>query len=204
MKKTVFVLGSAAILMFTACTKSNDNNQFLQSHDANLMMDTMHAIMSRMESMTMTNDPEIDFAKMMMMHHQGAINMANVELKSGTSDSLKRFAQKVITDQQKEILQFQTILTTLTVDNMDMAYMMEQMEGMKKMDAAMDVQLVTGNIDNDFATLMMIHHQSAIDDASGYLHHGNNAQLKAIANNIVTSQTKEIEELGTWLKANKR
>ena len=77
-----------------------------------------------------------------------------------------------------EIQQFQTILATLTVDNTDMEYMMEQMEGMKKMDKAIDVQLITGDIDNDFATLMIWHHQSAIDDASGYLHHGNNAQLK--------------------------
>ena len=51
---------------------------------------------------------------------------------------------------------------------------------------------------------MMVHHQSAIDDASGYLHHGNNAQLKTIANNIVNSQTMEIQELGNWLKANRR
>lgn len=204
MKKTVFVLGSAVIMLFTACTKSNDNNQYLQPHDANLMMDTMHAIMGRMEAMTMTNDPEIDFSKMMIIHHQGAINMSNVELQSGKNDSLKRTAQKIITEQQKEITQFQTILSSISVDNMDMDYMMEQMEGMKKMDKAMDVQLITGDIDNDFATLMILHHQGAIDDASGYLHHGNNAQLKTIANNIVKTQTMEIQELADWLKANKR
>ncbi len=164
----------------------------------------MHAIMNRMETMTMSNDPEIDFAKMMTMHHEGAINMANVELQAGSNDSLKRTAQKIITEQQMEIQQFQTILATLTVDNMDMEYMTEQMDGMKKMDASMDVQLITGNIDNDFATLMMLHHQAAIDYASGYLHHGNNAQLKTIANNIIKAQTMEIQELGAWLKANKR
>lgn len=71
MKKTLFVFGSAVILLITACTKDNDNNQFLQSHDDNRMMDTMHAIMDRMMAMPMTNDPEIDFSKMMIMHHQG-------------------------------------------------------------------------------------------------------------------------------------
>jgi len=204
MKKTLFVLGSAAAVMFTACTKSNDNNQYLQSHDANRMMDSMHAIMDRMEAMPMTKDPEIDFAKMMIMHHEGAMNMAKVELQEGRNDSLKRTAQKIITEQQMEIQQFKTILATITVDNMDMEYMMEQMEGMKKMDKAIDVQLITGDIDNDFATLMIWHHQGAIDDASGYLHHGNNAQLKTIANNIIKAQTMEIQELSEWLKANKR
>lgn len=204
MKRTIFVLGSAVVLLLAACSKESATGLVLQNHDANRMMDTMHAIMNRMESMTMTNDPEIDFAKMMTMHHQGAINMANVELQSGSNDSLKRTAQKIISEQQKEIQQFQTILSTLTVDNMDMDYMMEQMDGMKKMGKAIDVELITGNIDNDFATLMIWHHQSAIDDASGYLHHGNNAQLKAIANSIIKAQTMEIGELSDWLKANKR
>lgn len=204
MKKTVFVIGSAVVIMFAACTKSNDNNQYLQPHDANRMMDTMHAMMSRMESMTMTNNPEIDFVKMMMMHHQGAVSMANVELQSGSNDSLKRTAQKIITEQQAEITQFNTILATLTVDNRDTVFSMEQMDNMTKMGKAADVQLITADIDNDFATLMMVHHQSAIDNASAYLHHGNNAQIKTMATNIVTSQNMEIVELGNWLIANKR
>ena len=204
MKKILFLFAGAVVLLVAACTKDNDNNQFLQSHDDNRMMDTMHAIMDRMMAMPMTNDPEIDFAKMMIMHHQGAMNMANVQLQEGKNDSLKRTAQKIIREQQMEIQQFQTILTTLTVDNTDMEYMMEQMEGMKKMDKAIDVQLITGDIDNDFATLMIWHHQSAIDDASGYLHHGNNAQLKTIANNIIKAQTMEIQELSDWLIANRR
>lgn len=204
MKKTIFLFAGAVVLLITACTKDNDNNQFLQSHDDNRMMDTMHAIMDRMMAMPMTNDPEIDFSKMMIMHHQGAINMANVQLQDGKNDSLKRTSQKIITEQQMEIQQFQTILANLTKDNTDMEYMMEQMEGMKKMDKAIDVQLITGDIDNDFATLMIWHHQSAIDDASGYLHHGNNAQLKTIANNIIKVQTMEIQELSDWLIANRR
>lgn len=204
MKKQLFIIGGALAILFTACTKDDTTGIQLQAHDQNRMMDTMHAMMDRMEAMTMTNDPEIDFTEMMMMHHQGAISMANVELQSGKNDSLKRTAQKIITEQQMEIQQFQTILSSVTVDNMDMEYMMEQMDGMKKMGKAIDVQLITGDTDNDFATLMIWHHQSAIDNASGYLHHGNNAQLKTMANNIIKAQTMEIGELSDWLKANRR
>jgi len=35
------------------------------------MMDSMHAIMDTMMAMPMTKDPEIDFSKMMIMHHEG-------------------------------------------------------------------------------------------------------------------------------------
>lgn len=164
----------------------------------------MHAMMSRMEILPKTNDPEIDFARMMTLHHQGAINMSNVELRDGKNDSLKRTAQKIINEQQMEIQQFNTILAGISVDNSDPSFTMEQMDNMMKMGKVGDVQVITGDIDNDFATLMMGHHQAALDNASAYLHHGNNAQLKSMANNIIISQTIEIKELADWLKANKR
>lgn len=145
-----------------------------------------------------------NYVKMMTMHNQGAINMANVELQEGKNDSLKRTAQKIITQQQAEIQEFNTILTTLTVDNSDTTFTMEQMDNMTKMGKTADIQLITGDIDNDFATLMIVHHQSAIDNASVCLHHGNNAQIKTIATNIVKSQTMEIVEMSNWLIANKR
>lgn len=203
MKKKLFLIGSVLMLLFAACSK-DDQGIKLQAHDENRMMDSMHAMMARMMAMPKTNDPEIDFARMMVMHHQGAINMSNVELQAGSNDSLKRVAQKIIIEQQAEIQQFNTILTGLAVDNSDPSFSMEQMSNMMKMDSQADVQIITGDIDNDFATLMMIHHQSAIDNASAYLHHGNNTQLKIMATNIVNSQSKEIEELSNWLKANRR
>ncbi len=199
------ILLAATIILagFSACKKDNNGIQ-LKPHDQDRMMDSMHAMMNRMMEMTPTNDPEIDFVKMMIMHHQGAINMANVELQAGTNDSLKRTAQKIITEQQTEIQEFNTILATLTVDNSDPDFTMEQMDNMTKTGKVADQQLITGDIDNDFATLMAVHHQSAIDNASAYLHHGNNADLITIAKNIVTSQNMEIIELSNWLIANKR
>ncbi len=204
MKKKLFVIIGCLAILFAACTKDNDDGIQLQGHDQNRMMDSMHTMMDRMNAMTMTNDPEIDFSEMMMMHHQGAMNMSTAQLQAGSNDSLKRFAQKVIDEQEKEMMELQSIRATLTVDNMDMEYMMEQMEGMEKLDKVIDAQLITGDIDNDYATLIIWHHQSAIDDASGYLHHGNNTQLKTIANNIIKAQTMEIQELSNWLVANKR
>jgi uncharacterized protein (DUF305 family) len=201
--KFLLILTSVAV-GFTACTKTEPIGIQLQAHDQNRMMDTMHAMMNRMMAIPKTNDPEVDFVKMMTMHHQGAISMANVELQSGTNDSLKRTAQKIITEQQAEIQQFNTILAGLTVDNNDPTFVMEQMDNMTKMGKVADIQIITGDIDNDFASLMIVHHQSAIDNASAFLHHGNNAQIKTMATNIVTSQTKEITEMSNWLIANKR
>ena len=92
----------------------------------------------------------------------------------------------------------------LTVDNSDPDFSMEQMNNMMKGGKTADIQIITGDIDNDFATLMIVHHQGAIDNASAYRHHGNNSMLKTMATSMVTSQTKEIQELADWLKTNKR
>jgi hypothetical protein len=44
-----------------------------------------------------------DFVAMMVPHHQGAIDMAQSELRYGHDDRLRRIAQEIIVDQQQEI-----------------------------------------------------------------------------------------------------
>ena len=50
-----------------------------------------------------TGDADRDFARMMIPHHQGAIDMALVELRYGKYKRLKRLAQEIIVEQQQEI-----------------------------------------------------------------------------------------------------
>ena len=202
--KTIFsfTLMSAFLLVITSCSKDDDLK--LQPHDDNRMMDTMHAMMNRMEAMPKTNDPEIDFPKMMIMHHQGAINMGQVLIQEGKNDSLKRFAQKMIDAQQMEIEELNAILTSVSVNNSVPAFTKEQMDHMMKMDQVADVQLITGDLENDFATLMIQHHNAAIENSEAYLLYGTHDGLLAMAMKMIEDQKKDIKELSDWLKANKR
>jgi uncharacterized protein (DUF305 family) len=50
-----------------------------------------------------TGDVDVDFAAMMIPHHQGAIDMALAELRYGKNEQLRRIAQEIIVDQQQEI-----------------------------------------------------------------------------------------------------
>jgi uncharacterized protein (DUF305 family) len=50
-----------------------------------------------------TGDPDRDFAAMMIPHHQGAIDMAKVQLQFGRDPILRRLAQGIIVEQQQEI-----------------------------------------------------------------------------------------------------
>ena len=64
------------------------------------------AAMSRMMAgmaIRPTGDVDRDFAAIMIAHHQGAIDMAQAELRYGANEQLRRIAQEIIVDQQQEI-----------------------------------------------------------------------------------------------------
>jgi Domain of unknown function (DUF305) len=50
-----------------------------------------------------SGDADQDFAAMMIPHHQGAMDMAQAELRHGHNEQLRRIAQEIIVTQQQEI-----------------------------------------------------------------------------------------------------
>ena len=60
----------------------------------------MHAEMN----VPFSGDADRDFARMMIPHHQGAIDMAIAELRYGKDKRLMRLAQEIIVEQQQEIM----------------------------------------------------------------------------------------------------
>ena len=75
----------------------------------------MTAAMARMHHDMMappTGDPDRDFARMMIPHHQGAIDMARVQLQYGKDPRLRRLAQAIIVEQAQEIAVMRRVLDT--------------------------------------------------------------------------------------------
>ena len=70
---------------------------------------SMKTMMSGM-NVKPTGKPDKDFALMMMPHHQGAIDMAKVELQYGTDPELRQLATDIVAAQEKEIAQMKTWL----------------------------------------------------------------------------------------------
>ena len=62
--------------------------------------------MDGMQKMPMSGDVDKDFAMMMKMHHQQAVNMSEMELADGKSTEMKSMAKQIIVAQKKEIAQF--------------------------------------------------------------------------------------------------
>jgi len=63
-------------------------------------MDRMHAAMASIEPSGVDDD---DFVRLMVPHHQAAIDMAKSELIYGNDPQIRRLAQEIIIDQQSEI-----------------------------------------------------------------------------------------------------
>ena len=74
--------------------------------EAKDMRGSMMMGMDEMQKMSMSGDTDKDFAMMMKIHHQQALNMAEMELKNGKSPEMKAMAKQIIVAQKKEIAQF--------------------------------------------------------------------------------------------------
>lgn len=76
---------------------------YSEMSDANARM---HAAMD----VPPTGDIDRDFMRMMIPHHQGAVDMARLLLKYGQDPRLKRLAQSIIVEQDQEIAYMQSLL----------------------------------------------------------------------------------------------
>ena len=67
----------------------------------------MDVKMKMQESMPVeySGDPDVEFVRSMIPHHQGAIDMAEVELKYGKDPQARAFAEAIINAQKAEIEQ---------------------------------------------------------------------------------------------------
>ena len=75
----------------------------------------------------------------------------------------------------------------------------ELMAAHHKMTAAMDNVKPTGDADRDFLIMMIPHHQGAIDMAETVLKHGKDPEVRALAENIIREQKREIADMEKML-----
>ena len=69
-----------------------------------------HARMMRDMDISFTGNPDVDFRRHMIPHHQGAIDMARVALRHAKDPWTRQLAEAVIIEQQREIAEMQAWL----------------------------------------------------------------------------------------------
>jgi uncharacterized protein (DUF305 family) len=96
---------SVALGLAGALCALTAGGQPIRSADASFIAENRAAMHKMMRDMHVTpsGDVDHDFAAIMIPHHQGAIDMAQSELRYGRNEQLRRIAQEIIVEQQQEI-----------------------------------------------------------------------------------------------------
>jgi len=103
-----FVAG-VAITMAFASLPTNVKSELLSASRpalANEFDGALRTVMVQMDAgmcITPSGDADRDFARTMIPHHQGAIEMARLELLYGRDARLRRLAQGIVVEQSQEI-----------------------------------------------------------------------------------------------------
>jgi uncharacterized protein (DUF305 family) len=82
----------------------------------------------------------------------------------------------------------------------DDAEFMERMNAsMTAMNGSMKAAAMNGNVDHDFAAMMIPHHEGAIEMAKAELSFGRDKTMRRLAQEILVDQKSEIDAMNLWL-----
>ncbi|WP_201607933.1 DUF305 domain-containing protein [Psychrobacter immobilis] len=189
-------------------TNDSDNNVIDESQISDMLRDYTRS-MTRMHDEMMIgigyNDPDTAFAKGMLGHHRGAVEMAKIELKYGTDEAMRQLAQDVITAQQAEI----DVLNKWLASHPDVAkpkpntVAMQQAyaKSMENMHGEMTLGVADPVPDMAFARGMLPHHIAAVDMAKVQLEYGTDEEMRQLAQDVIDTQQTEIDIMKNWIAA---
>jgi uncharacterized protein (DUF305 family) len=184
---------AAAVVTLTACGGS-DTGQGA----ADTGRSTTNAPSSSAPASPAFNDADVTFAQMMIVHHQQAVEMADLAESRAADVEVKTLAETIKAAQGPEIATMTGWLSTWGKPttapdggghgsgHASMPGMMSDAD-MTKLKAAKGAAF-----DKQFVTMMIAHHEGAITMAKDQIAKGSNAEAKALAQQIITAQQAEI------------
>jgi uncharacterized protein (DUF305 family) len=159
--------------------------------------DSMHNHASQAAGDLSSDD--VMFLQMMIPHHQQAIDISNIALKSSKDVELLALADTIIEAQTAEIVQMSSWLKEAGA-SMDMGHSMSGMGGMLD-EAELSTLAVAKGKEFDALWLkgMIEHHDGAID-MSSMIADASNPEIKAFGENVIKDQSAQIDQMNAMLK----
>ena len=151
------------------------------------------------EAVATNNDADTMFAQMMIVHHEGAIDMADLAVEQAESEEVRSLAEGISAAQGPEIEKMTTWLESwgeeiAPMGGMDHGGM--DMDGMSQDEAMTELEGLSGSdFDRWFLELMIAHHEGAVEMAQTELEDGQDPEALALAEQIVADQEAEISEM---------
>lgn len=152
---------------------------------------------------------DLRFIDAMTPHHQGAVEMAKVAQQKSQRPEIQQLASNIIKDQNKEIAQLkQWRQAWYPKAGQPVAYGASQghmmpmsSDQMKNMMMQQDLGAADAEFDLHFINAMIPHHEGAITMAKDALSKSKRPEIKKLAQDILTSQQKEIDQMKQWRQA---
>ena len=151
------------------------------------------------------NDADVTFAQMMIVHHRQAVEMAALADGRAGHAKVKELAGTIKAAQDPEIATMAGWLNTwghptAAPDGGGHGTGHAGMPGMMSDADMAGLKAATGaEFDKRFCTMMIAHHRGAVTMATEQLRQGANPEAKALAQQIITAQEKEIAQMTTLL-----
>lgn len=144
------------------------------------------------------NDADVTFAQQMIPHHQQAIMMAQLARERATSPDVKSLAANIEQAQDPEI---QTMTDWLNAWGEELPEdMSTDMPGMMSEEEMVEMEAASGvAFDQMFLTMMIEHHEGAVEMAQTQQADGENPDAIALADKIEADQTTEITTMKNLL-----
>ena len=191
-KKTGTLLGVIVVLVLALVFFFAGNTNMSMNHDG-------HGSMSSDEKATGAySDNELMFASMMIPHHSQAVTMSELALANTTNPEVLALATAIRDAQGPEITQMQSWLDQSDYSGTHAGHM--DMGGMLSDEEIAKLAIAKGAaFDRLFLEGMIAHHEGAIEMAE-MIKDSTNSEVKKLFNNIVSSQSAEIEAMKALLK----
>lgn len=151
------------------------------------------------------NAADTAFAQMMIIHHQGAIEMSDLAADRAATPEVKTLAERITAAQGPEIALMTGWLAAwgeeaAPSDHGGMDHGGMEMDGLDQAGAMADLEARTGtDFDRRFLELMTAHHQGAVTMSQSVIDQGQNEDVQVLARRIIEAQTQEITEMGELL-----
>lgn len=160
----------------------------------------MMNVMGMNSSRVMNGDMDRMFIEQMIPHHDSAIAMAKLAQNKAKRQEIKTMANNVITSQSAENQQMREwyknwygtdVPATGSNQTPGGSMMMANPTNLNSLEAASD-------FDKAFLEQMISHHQMAVMMAGMLKNTTNRPEMRKLADDIITAQTKEINDMKSW------
>lgn len=222
-KTRFFAFSFVALASLTACSTTASQNQSQapnttatdvndkQMNHGSGGMDHGSGMNHGMDLGPADADYDLRFIDAMRLHHQGAIAMAKEAEQKSQRREIKSLARNIIVTQNREENELlrkwrqawypQASTEPVAYGGEGKSVVPMTKEQQKSMTMLEDLGPADAEFDLRFMNAMIVHHEGAVDMAKDALNKSKRPEIKQLANEITTSQQKEIDQMKQWRKA---